>query len=200
MQLTLPRLGNQRQKQARARVIKQLAQQAAERRGLNRFSKLGQGRGPRAANPFVGAGGRFGNQKGLGRPSLLANRGMGRFGEMLEIPPSVPAIHVQPAAPLPVDSLTAAGPLEVGGVPQVVTPDSQLPSWGEATGQDPALGFHYPVEGPLDIEPFVQSWGSPSGQGTIAGLIPLGQGMYLNPTTGEVMGVGLANRGLQQAL
>lgn len=220
MQLPITQLGNRRQKKTRSSIIEQLAQQAAQKRNLGKFAKLGQGRGSRSSNPF-GSGGRFGALRGTGRPQMLGHRGMGRSGEMMEalFGGAAPAIHTTQAA-TPTDYLggpETPGPGGQGGGLFAPPPASSVgdprfdpnapTNQGGTTMEDYAqqrnaaggTGADVLFTGGADwapVDQMLQQGGTPASPGMVGGMIPLGGGLYLNPSTGQIMGGGLGNRGL----
>lgn len=194
--LTLPQLGNQRQKQARSRVAQMLAQQIAQSKGINRFAKLGVGKGGRFANPFVSSAGKFAQQRGgLPRPDMLSNRGVGQRGFSL-MQQDAPDIHVNPPAALPSEYLVPDAP---SGPPPGGFGGGRGLGGGGGGGSyfDPNIPVGQPggqthgdaVEGNVE-----NIWGfnqpSPSAPVGIGGFVPLGGGLFLNPATGEVRGAG----------
>lgn len=211
MQLSLPRLGNERQKRTRSAVVQKLAQQAASKRNLGRFAKLGTGAGSRTMAPFQGArAASILAAASRGRPNLLANRGLGRVGEMMEMRGGGgPAIHVQPPAALPTDYLTPDVPEQGGGSPfggLVRGPQAGAAPGGPSVGGQPTApwsGFGGETGSPTNPAQVMDSGSifegalpsysqqAPSSPLTIGGLIPLGGGLFLNPETGALHGGGL---------
>lgn len=176
-------------------MVQKLAQQAASKRSLGRFAKLGAGAGARAANPFQGA--RFNAMQGIGRPQTLAARGLGQEGVMQQA--AGPAVHVQPPAALPTDYLVPDAPQGPAGGGGAGTTIGGLP--GGTLGPDGVPTQELGVdlkEAWYSTRPGGESWStsqsSPSSPLTIGGLIPLGGGLFLDPTTGSLHGSGLGTK------
>lgn len=205
----LPSVGWDRQQKKQKTIAERLAEAAQNRNRMSRFARGGTGAAAAGSRPYQGSAGaaRFAAMGKRATPAHAAMRGVGMRGMFGEMDGGGPAIHVgpPPAAPSPAAIQgTLGGPQEPPALGDVGAPvgtgdprfDPNAPTnrggtiledysqQREAAG---GTGAQIPFGSTADFSGVSELLGGTS-SGNIGGLVPLGGGVYMDPSTGAIYG------------